>query len=131
MRISYIKAIKQYYDNKYVYVIFPSTDYPKFSPCILKVYNENAIIFTDGQCEYSFNGTMIDWIIQRKIIYFYEDRYGYPAAYSIENKFHYASIIIKRYYKKYQYNLFKKRRDPLKRELMEWMYHPSRLIFEV
>ncbi len=37
--------------------------------------------------------------------------------------------IIKRAWKKYRYNVFKKRRDPLKRELMEYYYHPSRLIF--
>ncbi len=37
--------------------------------------------------------------------------------------------IIKRAWKKYRYNVFKKRRDPLKRELMEYCYHPKRLIF--
>ncbi len=135
MRISYIKAIKQYYHydlkkDNYIYIIFPSTDY-NISPCILKVYNENEIISTDGQCEYSFNGTMIDWIINYGVFYFYEDRYGYPTAQSIDNKRDYASIIIQRYYKKYRYNLFKKRRDTLKRELTAYIYHPSRLKFEI
>ena len=37
--------------------------------------------------------------------------------------------IIKRAWKKYRYNIFKKRRDPLKRELMEYCWHPSRITF--
>ena len=37
--------------------------------------------------------------------------------------------IIKRAWKKYRYNVFKKRRDPLKRELMEYCWHPSRITF--
>jgi hypothetical protein len=40
-----------------------------------------------------------------------------------------AVHIIERYWKKYRYNIYKKRRDPLKRELMEYCYHPSRLTF--
>jgi hypothetical protein len=37
--------------------------------------------------------------------------------------------IIWKYWKKYKFNVFKKRRDPLKKELMEYFYHPSRFIF--
>ena len=38
-----------------------------------------------------------------------------------------AAIKIWKYYKKYRYNLFRKRLDPLKKELMEYCWHPSRL----
>lgn len=44
---------------------------------------------------------------------------------------YYLIIKIQRAWKKYRYNVFKKRRDPLKRDLMEYLYHPSRLSFEV
>jgi hypothetical protein len=44
---------------------------------------------------------------------------------------YYLIIKIQRAWKKYRYNVFKKRRDPLKRDLMEYMYHPSRLSFEI
>ena len=44
---------------------------------------------------------------------------------------YYLIIKIQRAWKKYRYNVFKKRRDPLKRELMEYLYHPSRLSFEI
>jgi hypothetical protein len=40
-----------------------------------------------------------------------------------------ATLKIMKYYKKYKYNIYKKRMDPLKRELMEYCYHPKRLIF--
>jgi hypothetical protein len=43
---------------------------------------------------------------------------------------YYLIIKIQRAWKKYRYNVFKKRRDPLKRELMEYLYHPSRLSFD-
>jgi hypothetical protein len=40
-----------------------------------------------------------------------------------------AALKIIKYYRRYRYNLYKKRRDPLKRELMEYCYHPSRITF--
>jgi hypothetical protein len=39
--------------------------------------------------------------------------------------------IIQTAWKKYRYNVFKKRRDPLKRDLVEYIYHPKRLTFNV
>jgi hypothetical protein len=40
-----------------------------------------------------------------------------------------AALKILKYYRRYRYNLYKKRRDPLKKELMEYCYHPSRITF--
>ncbi len=40
-----------------------------------------------------------------------------------------AALKIMDYYRKYRYNLYRKRRDSLKRELMEYCYHPKRLTF--
>ena len=42
-----------------------------------------------------------------------------------------AVHIIERYWKKFRWNYRKKRIDPLKQELMEYYYHPSRLTFNV
>ena len=42
-----------------------------------------------------------------------------------------AGMKILRYYKKFRYNLYRKRRDLLKRELMEYYYHPSKVNFEI
>ena len=42
-----------------------------------------------------------------------------------------SASVIQRSWKKYRYNVFKKRRDPLKRELMEYCWNPSRLNFEL
>jgi hypothetical protein len=36
---------------------------------------------------------------------------------------------IERYWKKYRWNYFRNKIEPLKRDLMEWKYHPSRLTF--
>ena len=38
----------------------------------------------------------------------------------------FAGKIIWRYWKKYRYNVFKMKRDPLKKELMEYCWHPCR-----
>lgn len=38
---------------------------------------------------------------------------------------------ILRYYRKYRYNIYRKRRDPLKQELMAYCYHPSRMDFSL
>jgi hypothetical protein len=40
-----------------------------------------------------------------------------------------AVLTISRYYRKYRYNLYKKRNDLLKRDLTAYFYHPSRLSF--
>ena len=42
-----------------------------------------------------------------------------------------SASVIQKSWKKYRYNVFKKRRDPLKRELMEYCWHPSRLCEEL
>ena len=42
-----------------------------------------------------------------------------------------AAKVIWKYYKKYRYNLFRKRLDPLKKELMEYCWHPSRVCEEL
>jgi hypothetical protein len=39
--------------------------------------------------------------------------------------------IIKRYWKKYRYNLFRKRLDPLKQDLIAYIYHPTRINFDL
>jgi hypothetical protein len=42
-----------------------------------------------------------------------------------------SASVIQRSWKKYRYNVFKKRRDPLKRELMAYYWHPSKLSFNI
>ena len=42
-----------------------------------------------------------------------------------------AAKIIWRYWRKYRYNIFKIRRDPLKRELMAYCWNPSRIKFDL
>jgi hypothetical protein len=44
---------------------------------------------------------------------------------------YYLIIKIQRAWKKYRYNLLRKRLDPLKKELMEYCWNPSRMSFEV
>jgi len=48
----------------------------------------------------------------------------YWLSFYCENRF--AVLTIIKYYRKYRYNLFKKRNDLLKRDLMEYYYHPRR-----
>ena len=43
----------------------------------------------------------------------------------------FAAKIIWRYWRKYRYNIFKKHRDPLKRELMAYCWNPSRRKFDL
>ena len=89
---------------------------------------------------------------QKKIWIYYwnEELWTYAPSNDILNKFIYkikknkkgyylhafldvdlAVEVIKKYWKKYRYNVFKKRRDPLKRELVEYLFHPSRIDFNV
>jgi hypothetical protein len=42
-----------------------------------------------------------------------------------------AGMTILRYWKKFRYNVYLKHRDPLKKELMEYFYHPSKINFEL
>ena len=42
-----------------------------------------------------------------------------------------SASVIQRSWKKYRYNVFKKRRDPLKRELMAYCWNPNRLNFDL
>ena len=42
-----------------------------------------------------------------------------------------SASVIQRSWKKYKFNVFKKRRDPLKRELMAYYWHPSKLTFDI
>ncbi len=42
-----------------------------------------------------------------------------------------SASVIQRSWKKYRYNVFKKRRDPLKRELMAYCWNPSKLSFNI
>ena len=42
-----------------------------------------------------------------------------------------SASVIQQSWKKCKFNVFRKRRDPLKRELMEYCWNPSRLNFEL
>ena len=42
-----------------------------------------------------------------------------------------SASVIQRFWKKYRYNVFKKHRDPLKRELMAYCWNPNRLNFDL
>jgi hypothetical protein len=46
-------------------------------------------------------------------------------------KMNYAALLIQRNFKKYYLKLRKEKLDPLKRELMEYYYHPSKVNFEI
>ncbi len=49
-------------------------------------------------------------------------------AFNYDTK-HFAALKIIKFWKRYRYNIYKKRIDSLKRELMEYCYHPKRLTF--
>jgi hypothetical protein len=51
----------------------------------------------------------------------------YVLDFRVYNHLQLSALKIMRYYRKYRYNLYKKRRDPLKKDLMEYYYHPKRL----
>ncbi len=42
-----------------------------------------------------------------------------------------SASVIQRFWKKCKFNVFKKRRDPLKRELMAYCWNPNRLNFDL
>ena len=51
----------------------------------------------------------------------------YVLDFRVYNHLQRSALKIMKYWKRYRYNLYKKRRDPLKKELMEYIYHPKRL----
>ncbi len=114
-----------------------------FHICASNYYEQGFLLeFNKGFCKYIRHYpykygiicpqyTYYNYLIQRRfmlsklndkeyIINFYEYTYLDVAA-----------KIIWRYWKKCKYNVFKKRRDSLKKELMEYFWHPSRIKFDL
>jgi hypothetical protein len=51
----------------------------------------------------------------------------YILDFRVYNLLQLSALKIMKFWKRYRYNVYKKRRDPLKKELMEYYYHPKRL----
>jgi hypothetical protein len=55
----------------------------------------------------------------------------YVYNFIVYDKEQVAVKTIWRYWKKYRWNFFKNKVEPLKQELIEYLFHPSRLTFDV
>jgi hypothetical protein len=88
---------------------------------------EDAPDYGDDFRFYRYHEGIVSFFIKHKI---HKITFNKIALVKHYNKKELALLIILKYWKRYRYNLYKKRRDPLKRELMEYVYHPSRIIFE-
>ena len=77
---------------------------------------------------YRYTNEVMDFFINHKIYDIQFDNNTRVPCFSVKqySPKDLACLKILRYYRKYRYNLFRKRLDPLKKELMEYCWHPCR-----
>ncbi len=118
---SIVKSNKplSYFDRFIYYIKYDNITYIELVPSKYHTY-------------VGYHQGLVDFLIKYKIYDIFvqdEETIDLRAKYYTKKQF--ACLTIIRYYKKYRYNLFKKRRDSLKQELTAYIYHPSRLKFEI
>lgn len=139
--------VKPYQAIKSLYRIFDSL--PGYNVLVFNVnrgkffsftyHKDTKEIFVQYLCSIiKINMTIEEFLVDLNCqIHRYVDFYDLRIHITVDiidgdfEKFYYAGMTILRYYKKYRYNLYRKRRDPLKEELMKYCYHPSRVEFNV
>jgi hypothetical protein len=137
-----LKQIKKDYPNEIEFVFYPmrrciitnngTRYFDKF--VINKKHNYITYFeYGNGLPFYRYIQNIMDFFITHGI---YDIQYNYKTTRLVFGVKHYspeqlAAIKIWKYYRKYRYNIFRKRLDPLKKELMEYCWNPSRMSFEV
>jgi 3'-phosphoadenosine 5'-phosphosulfate sulfotransferase (PAPS reductase)/FAD synthetase len=79
----------------------------------------------------SIDTSFLNTFVKFKLIKFRYNNNVIVYHINVYDKEQVAVETIWRYWKKYRWNFLKNKVEPLKQELMEYIYHPSRLTFDV
>ena len=91
-------------------------------PDIVHIFENEIRINVNDPVKYTINNRFCDYLKTD-----YEGSQGQICIIGVP----YELLIIQRAWRKWFLRKIKKRFDPIKRELMEWKYHPSRIDFNV
>lgn len=127
------KAILQFIEiinSNFTESEFVILDYFSSEKNIALFENDNICIYIYENHQFKETVSLLDYTLNKRYCEYYQANSDF-GDYVIIVSVPFEVITIQRYWKRYRYNIIKKRIDPLKKELMEYIWNPSRLDFEI